>query len=105
SSRGRGRRELARRARRAVPVPRVRGRVESGRSLRRAAESRSAVRVRLLLAALVVACAFASPAHAYVNAQHARVQVALRALGLYCGPIDGLVGPQTLAAVRLAQRR
>ena len=33
------------------------------------------------------------------------MQVALRALGLYCGPIDGLVGPQTLAAVRQAQRR
>jgi len=63
------------------------------------------VRARLFLAALVVACGFASPAHAYVNAQHAGVQVALRALGLYCGPIDGLVGPQTISAVRQAQRR
>jgi LysM repeat protein len=63
------------------------------------------VRARLLLAAFVVACGFASPARAYVNAQHAGMQVALRALGLYCGPIDGLVGPQTLAAVRQAQRR
>jgi hypothetical protein len=33
------------------------------------------------------------------------VQVALRALGLYLGPIDGDVGPATAAAVRLAQRR
>jgi peptidoglycan hydrolase-like protein with peptidoglycan-binding domain len=33
------------------------------------------------------------------------VQVALRALGLYCGPIDGLVGPQTRAAVVAAQKR
>jgi LysM repeat protein len=33
------------------------------------------------------------------------VQVALRALGLYCGPIDGIVGPQTRAAVTAAQRR
>ena len=48
---------------------------------------------------------FASPAGAYVNAQHAGLQVALRALGLYHGPIDGLVGPQTVAAVRAAQQR
>jgi peptidoglycan hydrolase-like protein with peptidoglycan-binding domain len=33
------------------------------------------------------------------------VQVALRALGLYLGPIDGVVGPQTAAAVRSAQGR
>ena len=48
---------------------------------------------------------FASPAGAYTNAQHAGLQVALRALGLYHGDIDGLVGPQTVAAVRSAQRR
>jgi peptidoglycan hydrolase-like protein with peptidoglycan-binding domain len=48
---------------------------------------------------------FTSPAFAYVNAQHAGVQVALRALGLYTGPIDGLVGPQTVAAIRAAQQR
>jgi LysM repeat protein len=48
---------------------------------------------------------FAPSAGAYVNAQHAGVQVALRALGLYQGPIDGLVGPQTVAAIRKAQRR
>jgi LysM repeat protein len=48
---------------------------------------------------------FASPAGAYTNAQHAGLQVALRALGLYHGDIDGLVGPQTVAAVRAAQRR
>ena len=33
------------------------------------------------------------------------MQVALRALGLYCGPIDGIVGPQTRAAVTSAQKR
>ena len=33
------------------------------------------------------------------------MQVALRALGLYCGPIDGIVGPQTRAAVTAAQKR
>jgi LysM repeat protein len=53
----------------------------------------------------VAAMVFASPAGAYVNAQHAGLQVALRALGLYHGPIDGLVGPQTVAGVRAAQRR
>jgi LysM repeat protein len=47
----------------------------------------------------------APPAGAYVNAQHAGVQVALRALGLYHGPIDGLVGPGTVAGIRAAQRR
>jgi LysM repeat protein len=64
-----------------------------------------AVRFRLLFAVALAAFVVASPAHAYVNAQHAGVQVALRALGLYHGPIDGLVGPQTVAAIRAAQRR
>lgn len=53
----------------------------------------------------MAACVFVPPAGAYVNAQHAGVQVALRALGLYQGPIDGLIGPQTVAAIRAAQRR
>ena len=63
------------------------------------------MRFRVLLAVGVVAGVFASPAGAYSNAQHAGVQVALRALGLYHGPIDGLVGPQTVAAIRAAQQR
>jgi LysM repeat protein len=63
------------------------------------------VRFRLFFAVALAAFVVASPAHAYVNAQHAGVQVALRALGLYHGPIDGLVGPQTVAAIRTAQRR
>jgi LysM repeat protein len=63
------------------------------------------VRFRVLLAVGFLACVFATPAGAYVNAQHAGVQVALRALGLYHGPIDGLVGPETVAAIRAAQRR
>ena len=63
------------------------------------------MRFRVLLAVAVAACILASPAGAYANAQHAGVQVALRALGLYHGPIDGLVGPQTVAAIRAAQRR
>src|SRR5439155_3335711 len=72
---------------------------------RTGAETGPAVRFRVLLAVGVAACAFASPANAYVNAQHAGVQVALRALGLYHGPIDGIVGPATVAAIRGAQRR
>jgi len=63
------------------------------------------VRFRVLLTVGVAACAFASPAGAHVNAQQAGVQVALRALGLYHGPIDGIVGPQTVAGVKEAQRR
>jgi LysM repeat protein len=59
----------------------------------------------MLLAAAVGGLLVASPAQAYVNAQHAGLQVALRALGLYTGPIDGLVGPQTIAAIRAAQAR
>ena len=42
---------------------------------------------------------------AVASPQQAGVQVALRANGLYCGPIDGIVGPQTRAAVVKAQRR
>ena len=38
-------------------------------------------------------------------AQGAGVQVALRALGLYLGPIDGEAGPLTVAAIREAQHR
>jgi LysM repeat protein len=63
------------------------------------------VRIRVFFAVTLAGFVVASPAHAYVNAQHAGVQVALRALGLYHGPIDGLVGPQTVEAIRQAQRR
>jgi peptidoglycan hydrolase-like protein with peptidoglycan-binding domain len=63
------------------------------------------VRVRVFLVVGVAALFFASPAGAYTNAQHAGVQVALRALGLYRGSIDGLVGPQTVAAIKAAQSR
>ncbi|MFL6013533.1 MAG: peptidoglycan-binding protein [Gaiellaceae bacterium] len=63
------------------------------------------MKLRVFFVVGVAAMVFASPAGAYVNAQHAGLQVALRALGLYHGPIDGLVGPQTVAAVRAAQHR
>jgi peptidoglycan hydrolase-like protein with peptidoglycan-binding domain len=51
----------------------------------------------------VGALLWAGPAAA--SPQQAGVQVALRALGLYRGAIDGIVGPQTRAAVAAAQKR
>ncbi|MGZ4290467.1 MAG: peptidoglycan-binding protein [Gaiellaceae bacterium] len=53
--------------------------------------------------ALAAGLAAAAPVGA-TNPQHAGLQVALRAQGLYLGPIDAIVGPRTLAAVRTFQR-
>ena len=62
------------------------------------------MRFRLALAgALAAAWAAAGSAGAALNPQHAGLQVALRAQGLYLGPIDGIVGPHTVAAVRVFQ--
>jgi len=62
------------------------------------------MRFRLAIAgALAAGFAAAAPAGA-LNPQHAGLQVALRAQGLYLGPIDALVGPHTVAAVRAFQR-
>ena len=44
-------------------------------------------------------------ARAAVNPQIAGLQVALRAHGLYLGPIDGVAGPKTAAAVHAFQRK
>src|SRR5918911_5591144 len=54
--------------------------------------------------ALAAASVAVAPAAASLNPQHAGLQVALRAQGLYLGPIDGIVGPHTVAAVRTFQR-
>src|SRR6478609_8251463 len=63
------------------------------------------MRFRLALAgALAAAWAAAAPASAALNPQHAGLQVALRAQGLYLGPIDAIIGPKTVAAVRAFQR-
>ncbi len=63
------------------------------------------MRFRLALAgALAAAWAAAAPAGAALNPQHAGLQVALRAQGLYLGPIDAIIGPKTVAAVRAFQR-
>ena len=45
-----------------------------------------------------------APAQA-ANPQHAGLQVALRAWGLYTGPIDGIIGPQTRDALKTFQRK
>ena len=63
------------------------------------------MRFRIALAgALAAACTAAAAAGAAVNPQHAGLQVALRAQGLYLGPIDAIIGPKTVAAVRKFQR-
>jgi LysM repeat protein len=63
------------------------------------------MRFRLALAgALAAAWAAAATASAALNPQHAGLQVALRAQGLYLGPIDAIIGPKTVEAVRAFQR-
>jgi len=61
------------------------------------------LRIMLACALAAAGLAAASPARA-LNPQQAGLQVALRAQGLYNGPIDALVGPQTVAGVRAFQR-
>ncbi len=65
------------------------------------------MRLRILLlgvVAAVVAVAPAASASSGRNPQTAGLQVALRAQGLYRGPIDAISGPETVAAVRAFQR-
>ena len=66
------------------------------------------MRLRILLLAVVAACALAAGpatlASGGRNPQTAGLQVALRAQGLYRGPIDAISGPATVAAVRAFQR-
>src|SRR5881398_3163451 len=63
------------------------------------------MRFRLTMAGVLAAgLAAAVPAGASLNPQHAGLQVALRAQGLYLGPIDAIIGPKTVAAVRAFQR-
>jgi peptidoglycan hydrolase-like protein with peptidoglycan-binding domain len=61
-------------------------------------------RLVAICAASLAAFAFAAAAHAS-NPQIAGLQVALRAYGLYSGPIDAIAGPQTVRATRAFQRR
>ena len=57
------------------------------------------------LALGAVALGVAAPANAGVNPQLAGLQVALRAHGLDLGQIDGIMGPQTRAALKTFQRK
>src|SRR5215813_12390091 len=57
-----------------------------------------------IVGALAAAFALPAAASSAVNPQHAGLQVALRAQGLYLGPIDAIIGPKTVAAVRSFQR-
>jgi hypothetical protein len=65
------------------------------------------MRARLLLPTLLAVAALAAVPAALAsggNPQTAGLQVALRAQGLYRGPIDAVAGPGTVAAVRTFQR-
>jgi peptidoglycan hydrolase-like protein with peptidoglycan-binding domain len=60
----------------------------------------------LCLLALVAASAWLAPAaSARIDPQVAGLQVALRAYGLYAGPIDGISGPATRRGIRRFQQR
>lgn len=55
-------------------------------------------------AAVLAGLTLAASAHA-LNPQIAGLQVALRAYGLYNGPIDAIAGPQTVRGTKAFQRR
>jgi peptidoglycan hydrolase-like protein with peptidoglycan-binding domain len=63
------------------------------------------VRLATATAATLAVLALAVPAQARANAQLAGLQVALRAYGLYLGPIDAQGGPLTTRAIRAFQRK
>lgn len=54
---------------------------------------------------VLVALVGAGSAAGVTNPQIAGLQVALRAKGLYAGPVDGVAGPSTAGAVRAFQQR
>ena len=63
------------------------------------------MRARWVLGFLLAVGTLIFAGQASASPQEAGVQVALRALGLYAGPIDGEVGPLTRSAVEAAQQR
>ena len=87
------------RARRAAPAP-CSGRMQSASHV-----GLDRPCVRGLARGRAVFGSFAGRPGALASPQQAGDQVALRALGLYHGPIDGQVGPLTRAAVEAAQAR
>lgn len=62
-------------------------------------------RLIVVVSALAAVLLAAPAAGAVTNPQVAGLQVALRAHGLYPGPIDGIAGPGTAAAIRAFQMR
>jgi peptidoglycan hydrolase-like protein with peptidoglycan-binding domain len=60
--------------------------------------------LKALIATVLACLALAADAAAAGNANVAALQVGLRARGHYAGPIDGVKGPLTSAAVRRLQR-
>jgi hypothetical protein len=64
------------------------------------------MKVKALVATAVACAALVAPSAAAMSRPNvAALQVGLQARGFYRGPIDGLVGPGTKAAVRRFQRR
>jgi hypothetical protein len=61
--------------------------------------------MRRWLVPVLVAAALPASAAAYTNPQIPGLQVALRARGYDPGPVDGIIGPKTAAAVRTFQHR
>ena len=61
-------------------------------------------RTVVIVIAAAVVLAVAGAAHAAQSANVAALQVALRAKGLYAGPVDGISGPLTRGAVLRLQR-
>ncbi len=55
--------------------------------------------------ATIAACLFAPAVATAASSRVAALQVALRAHGVYSGPVDGVTGPGTRAGVRRIQRR
>jgi hypothetical protein len=61
-------------------------------------------KIVVIAAAVLAGLMLAAPAQAR-NPQIAGLQVALRAYGLYTGPIDAIAGPMTVRATKAFQRR
>jgi hypothetical protein len=57
------------------------------------------------LVLVLVALVLTGPTSAHASPKNAGLQVALRAWGVYFGPVDGIAGPQTRRAVRTFQAR
>ena len=66
---------------------------------------RGATRIALLGVAAFAALALPSTGVAATRSGVAALQVALKGRGLYAGHLDGIIGPRTVAAVRVFQRR